>query len=84
MNGSFASSVIHFDVLQFDVVGVKKREKFKKRCIYTSSIGTVGHLEILFVSHTPHISRYIESEWIDLRYFVSGEHERGVIYMGDE
>jgi hypothetical protein len=26
--------------------GVNKREKFKKRFIYTSSIGTVGLLEI--------------------------------------
>jgi hypothetical protein len=39
----------------------------------------------LFLSLTSHnISRYIESELIDLRYFVAGKHESGVIYMGDE
>jgi hypothetical protein len=34
------------------------------------------------ISHN--ISRYIESELFDLRYFVAGKHESGVIYMGDE
>jgi hypothetical protein len=38
------------------------------------------------LSDTSHnISRYIESELIDLRYFLSGKHKSGVIYnMGDE
>jgi hypothetical protein len=38
-----------------------------------------------FLSPTSqNISRYIESELIDLRYFVSDEHGSGVIYMGGE